>query len=79
MSTLKAAVVGTGFIGPVHAEALKQIGVQVRGILGSSPAKVGLPLMLCIWMWPMTVMPFNSGCGGGIRYTSLRQTKIIWI
>jgi predicted dehydrogenase len=39
MSPLTAAVVGTGFIGPVHAEALKRIGVQVRGILGSSPAK----------------------------------------
>jgi predicted dehydrogenase len=34
-----AAVVGTGFIGPVHAEALARIGVSVRGILGSSPEK----------------------------------------
>ncbi|QDT07745.1 1,5-anhydro-D-fructose reductase [Rubripirellula lacrimiformis] len=34
-----AAVVGTGFIGPVHVEALKRAGVQVTGILGSSPAK----------------------------------------
>jgi predicted dehydrogenase len=36
---LNAAVVGTGFIGPVHAEALARIGVRVRGILGSSPEK----------------------------------------
>ncbi len=36
---LTAAVVGTGFIGPVHAEALKRAGVAVRGILGSSPEK----------------------------------------
>ncbi len=39
MPSLTAAVVGTGFIGPVHAEALKRIGVHVRGILGSSPEK----------------------------------------
>lgn len=34
-----AAVVGTGFIGPVHAEALQRIGVKVRGMLGSSLEK----------------------------------------
>ncbi len=34
-----AAVVGTGFIGPVHVEALSRMGVQVKGILGSSPEK----------------------------------------
>lgn len=39
MTSLTAAVVGTGFIGPVHAEALKRTGVYVRGILGSSPEK----------------------------------------
>ncbi len=33
------AVVGTGFIGPVHAEALARLGLNVRGILGSSPEK----------------------------------------
>ncbi|MFP4323143.1 MAG: Gfo/Idh/MocA family protein, partial [Anaerolineales bacterium] len=33
----KIAVVGTGFIGPVHAEALARLGFTVRGILGSSP------------------------------------------
>ena len=31
-----AAVVGTGFIGTVHAEALRRLGVRVRGVLGSS-------------------------------------------
>jgi predicted dehydrogenase len=36
MSNLYAAVVGAGFIGPVHAEALKRIGVQIQGILGVS-------------------------------------------
>ncbi len=34
-----AAVVGTGFIGPVHVEALSRAGVHVAGILGSSPEK----------------------------------------
>ena len=36
---LTAAVVGTGFIGPVHAEALFRLGVKVKGILGSTPEK----------------------------------------
>ena len=31
-----AAVIGGGFIGPVHVEALRRIGVQVVGLLGSS-------------------------------------------
>src|ERR1700716_2576892 len=34
-----AAVIGTGFIGTVHVEALRRIGVQVRGILGSTPER----------------------------------------
>jgi predicted dehydrogenase len=34
---IKAAVVGTGFIGVVHVEALRRLGVEVTGIVGSSP------------------------------------------
>lgn len=34
-----AAVIGTGFIGTVHVEALRRVGVQVRGVLGSSPER----------------------------------------
>lgn len=34
-----AAVIGTGFIGTVHVEALRRIGVGVRGVLGSSPER----------------------------------------
>ena len=34
-----AAVIGTGFIGTVHVEALRRIGVDVRGVLGSSAAR----------------------------------------
>ena len=34
--TCRVAVVGTGFIGPVHVEALRRAGQSVVGILGSS-------------------------------------------
>ena len=51
MSHLTAAVIGTGFIGPVHVEGLRRAGVSVAGILGSSTkksraaaAKLGLPI-----------------------------------
>ncbi|NND97958.1 MAG: Gfo/Idh/MocA family oxidoreductase [Pirellulaceae bacterium] len=51
MSYLNAAVIGTGFIGPIHVEALQRAGVTVTGILGSSPEKsraaavaVGVPI-----------------------------------
>src|SRR5262245_62533803 len=36
---LRAAVIGTGFIAPVHIEALRRLGYPVVGILGSSPEK----------------------------------------
>src|SRR5580704_5219405 len=34
-----AALIGGGFIGPVHVEALRRIGVCVTGVLGSSPER----------------------------------------
>ena len=37
--TLGAAVIGTGFIGPVHVEGLLRAGVRVCGILGSTSEK----------------------------------------
>jgi predicted dehydrogenase len=36
LTDIGAAVVGTGFIGAVHVEALRRIGVTVRGVVGSS-------------------------------------------
>ena len=39
LSDLGAAVIGTGFIGTVHVEALRRIGVRVTGVLGSSPER----------------------------------------
>ncbi len=39
LSDIGAAVIGGGFIGTVHIEALRRLGVQVRGLLGSSPER----------------------------------------
>lgn len=36
---IQAAIVGTGFMSWVHWEALARLGIGVRGVLGSSPAK----------------------------------------
>lgn len=49
-SRIGAAVIGTGFIGTVHTQALRRLGVDVKGVLGSSPergtaraAEIGVP------------------------------------
>lgn len=34
-----AAVIGTGFIGTIHVQALRRIGVRVTGVLGSSAGR----------------------------------------
>src|SRR5438552_13236834 len=39
ITEIGAAVVGTGFIGVVHVEALRRLGVQVHGMVGSSRAR----------------------------------------
>jgi predicted dehydrogenase len=39
IADIRAAVIGTGFIGTVHVEELRRIGVQVRGVLGSTPER----------------------------------------
>lgn len=36
---MRAAVVGTGFIGVVHVDALRRLGVEVVGVAGSSRAR----------------------------------------
>ncbi|HEY3086262.1 MAG TPA: Gfo/Idh/MocA family oxidoreductase [Candidatus Dormibacteraeota bacterium] len=36
LAEIGAAVVGTGFIGAVHVEALRRLGVHVHGVVGSS-------------------------------------------
>jgi predicted dehydrogenase len=37
VSDVGAAVIGSGFIGAVHIEGLRRIGVPIRGLLGSTP------------------------------------------
>jgi predicted dehydrogenase len=37
--SLNAAIIGLGFVGKAHLEALRRLGIPVRGILGSSPAR----------------------------------------
>ena len=39
VADIGAAVIGTGFIGTVHVEALRRIGVRVTGVLGSTPER----------------------------------------
>ncbi len=39
MAEISAAVVGTGFIGVVHVEALRRLGIPVLGVVGSSPER----------------------------------------
>ena len=36
---IRAAVAGTGFIGVVHVEALRRLGIEITGIVGSSPER----------------------------------------
>src|SRR5262245_17655170 len=36
LTSLRAGVIGTGFIGPVHIEALARLGVRVTAVCGSS-------------------------------------------
>ena len=38
-SRIGVAVIGTGFIGGVHLWALRRLGLDVRGVLGSSPER----------------------------------------
>lgn len=39
MHMFTVAIVGTGFMGPAHTEALRRLGINVAGILGSSVEK----------------------------------------
>jgi predicted dehydrogenase len=39
ITELRAGVVGTGFIGVVHVDALRRLGVQVAGVVGSTPER----------------------------------------
>jgi predicted dehydrogenase len=36
---LRAAVVGSGFVGAIHVDALRRLGVEVAGVVGSRPER----------------------------------------
>jgi predicted dehydrogenase len=36
---IRAAVAGTGFIGVVHVDALRRLGIEVTGVVGSTPER----------------------------------------
>jgi predicted dehydrogenase len=36
---LRAGIIGSGFIGPVHIEALRRLGVKITAICGSERAR----------------------------------------
>ncbi len=38
-SGIRAGIVGVGFIGVAHAEALRRLGVEVAGVVGSTPER----------------------------------------
>jgi predicted dehydrogenase len=39
ITELRAGVVGTGFIGVVHVDALRRLGIEVTGVVGSTPER----------------------------------------
>ncbi|MGI9399863.1 MAG: Gfo/Idh/MocA family protein [Rhizobiaceae bacterium] len=39
ISDIGVAVIGTGFIGSVHVQVLRRLGVRITGVLGSSPER----------------------------------------
>jgi predicted dehydrogenase len=41
IAELRAGVVGTGFVGVVHVDALRRLGVEVTGVVGSTPERAG--------------------------------------
>jgi len=55
-STLRAGVIGTGFIGPVHIEALKRINVEVTAICGSD----GAHRVADAWHIPLVFDGYNA-------------------
>jgi len=56
MNYIQTAIIGAGFMGPAHAEALRRIGVPVAGILGvdaaesiKAAATLGIPKAYSSW------------------------------
>ncbi len=56
MNNIKTAIIGAGFMGPAHTEALRRIGINVAGILGvdeaesnKAAASLGIPKAYKSW------------------------------
>ena len=69
-----AAVIGTGFIGTVHVEALRRIGVQVRGVLGSTPERGAARATPSASRAPTTRSPTSCATRSSRSSTSPRPT-----
>src|SRR5580698_6678936 len=39
LQTMQAAIIGAGFIGRVHARALRLLGIRLAGVVASTPAR----------------------------------------
>ena len=62
MKIQAVAVIGTGFIGTVHIEAIRRTGKLVRGVMAGSPAS--------------TSAAVTSGIAGKCRVTIQETTKV---
>ena len=61
---LTAAIIGTGMIGTVHRNALRAIGVEVRGVVGSRPQKS--VAAAAGWRVPAALVDFEQILESGI-------------
>ena len=39
MQKINAAIIGLGFVGRAHLDALRRLGISVQGVLGSTPER----------------------------------------
>ena len=63
-SDIGAAVIGSGFIGTVHIENLRRLGVEVRGVLGCDPERGEQAARA---PRPAAGVPLAGGAAGGPR------------
>ncbi len=39
MKNINAAIIGIGFVGRAHLDALRRLGISVQGVMGSTPER----------------------------------------
>ena len=49
LASLRAGVVGTGFVGVVHVHALRLLGVEIAGVVGSSPERAAAKALAAVY------------------------------